>query len=225
LLPDGQLLDVVESLEEDLAEAARQLKAATAARHVEHRLVHGPVWMELNKLAEQEQAHLVVLGKQGAGVAALFGSNTTDVVRESRAPVLVVPLHAHMPPVGRIILADDYCEVLVNELAMVREIALHNGAEVIVAHMPMEILEGADHGSTAVYDRALKQVPHRFIQAHGFEPSESIERAARRTQADLVAVLHRHRGFIGRLLDPSISRRLALDSSFPLLVLERIEDL
>ena len=175
----------------------------------------------LSEFMKEQRADLVVMGKRGATGSALFGSNTTDVLKSSRAPVLAVPEKAPLRPLKRILMADDHDEVLPEDLEMLRTIALLHKAEIIVSHMPLGIDEGEDHWSNGLYALALKGIPHSFIEGYGHDVVNGIEHTAHKRSADMIAVVHRHRGLLERILHTSIAKELALEVDLPLLVLEQ----
>ena len=192
----------------------------SGAEGVERELLYGPLAPLVADKARNGNVDLVVMGREGQG-SSFFGSNTVDVIKRSGTPVLVVPIAAPIAPPKTILLADDYNDVRVRDLAMLREIALRARASVVVAHYDQEVPEGSAHWSNGIYEQALKGVPHTFMTAHGHGPVDSLERLAQHQQADMIAVLHRHIGVIARLFTPSTSKELALNARYPLLVLEQ----
>ncbi len=79
-------------------QARRCLKALTAPLReqngIDELLLAGKPAREILRLAEDQQADLIVMGTQGRGAVdrMLFGSVTQQVVRQAACPVLTVPL-------------------------------------------------------------------------------------------------------------------------------------
>jgi nucleotide-binding universal stress UspA family protein len=80
------------------AEYLRRLRALVPARArmyctVTARVNEGKPAREIERVAVEERADLIVMGVQGRGAVDLmvFGSNTNDVIRHAVCPVLVVP--------------------------------------------------------------------------------------------------------------------------------------
>ncbi|MBK9193647.1 MAG: universal stress protein [Flavobacteriales bacterium] len=216
-----QLPELIKAAEEGLATVAKQFVQRTGARSVEQHVLYGALAPALNEFMKEKKTDLVVMGKRGSTGSALFGSNTTDVLKTSSVPVLAVPEKALLRPLKRILLADDHDEVLPESLDMLRSIAMRQKAEIIVSHMPVGITEGEDHWSNGLYAIALKGIPHSFIEGYGHDVVDGIERTAHKRGADMVAVLHRHRGLLDRILHTSTAKELALELDMPLLVLEQ----
>lgn len=221
--PDGPAYGpvVVDAAQEGLARAQARFIEATGAERVSTRLLFGPLAMAVRGLVEEEKADLVVMGKRGETGSLLFGSNTTDVIKNSRVPVLAVPEHVRLQPLQRIVLGDDHDGSYQADYSMLRTLAARHKAEVIIAHLPVEVPEGADQWSSSMYNVALADVPHSFTTATGDDAVDALERLARRRHCDMLCVLHRHLGFMKRILNPSTAKELALQSDLPLLVLEQ----
>ena len=72
---------------------ARAGSGADGSCTVAARVSEGKPARAILRVADEEQADLIVLGVQGRGAVELmvFGSNAHAVIREARCPVLVVP--------------------------------------------------------------------------------------------------------------------------------------
>jgi nucleotide-binding universal stress UspA family protein len=87
-------------LDKDAAERAKEMmegfceRTFTDFKNFESAVVIGIPHVEILKKAEQEKVSMIVMGTQGlTGVAhMLFGSTAERVVRNTKLPVLVVPL-------------------------------------------------------------------------------------------------------------------------------------
>ena len=212
--------ELIKEANERLLAFTDRFTRKTTAEGVAHELVCGPMAPLLNEKVKSEGVDLVVMGREGGG-GSFFGSNTMDVIKRSLVPVLVVPAGRPFTVPRTILLADDYEDVGVRDLTMLRTIAMRTKAHVLVAHYDQEVPEGAPHWSNGIYEQALKDVPHTFLTAHGQGPVDGLERLAQHKHADMIAVLHRHIGAFARLFHPSTTKELALNAHFPLLVLEQ----
>lgn len=177
----------------------------------------------LNGLAEEKRGDIVVMGTQGSSGSDLLGSNAGAVVKHSKVPVLVVPAQATAKPVKRILYANDDRHVEVAGSRMLLNIALRTKAEVVLAHVLKSADEVPDPEVVAMYAELLQAVPHRFISGEGTDIAGVIDYLADQEGADMVAVLHRHSGFIEGLFRTSTAKRLALHSHIPLLVLQQLD--
>ena len=211
--------ELVATAQEGLRAAAGEFVERTEAVSVEQQFLLGPLPDALDAYVEEKGADAVVMGTKGRSGASFFGSNTSDVIRASSVPVIAVPIQAQFGPIRRILLADDREEMLPASMAMLVRIAKQHKAEVLIAHL----LQGGDaqRSKSNRYSKILADIPHSFIEPHAIDVVEGLIHNAHRHKADMIAILHRHIGFLGRLLHPSVAKELAMETDLPLLVLEQ----
>jgi len=189
--------------------------AATFAR------LASPRWLPyaLNDVVDQQGADLAVMGAHGAGENPLFGSVSTEVVVKSKIPVVLVPGSWEPAPIKRIMLAHDGGPMDRAILAPLQRLAKRKKAEVVVAHVRDNII-ALDSG---IDRRALKGqlegVPVSFVTAFGDSVAATIDEVAAEGRIQLVVAVHRQRGFWKSLLHRSKSKRMALHTHVPLMVL------
>jgi len=213
--------ELLEAARAGLAASAREFVEVTGAISVEHQLLLGPLPQALLEMAEERGADALVVGTKGRSGKGLFGSNTSDVIRTSTVPVITVPSGAGLTPLHRIILADDREVMEPDKLAMLRLIALRHKAEVLVAH-----IDNGKSGTDVTRERMavlLPDVPYSVLEPKGTDVVEGLIQAARENKANMIAVLHRHKGLLSRIMHTSVAKELALDTELPLLVLEQEE--
>jgi nucleotide-binding universal stress UspA family protein len=213
--------EVYATAKDDLAKAVERLRASTQAEGIVGRMENGPVSLAVRAIAREEGADLVVMGRRGMAGASIFGSNTTDTVRNGDVAVLAVPEKGATEPPAHILLATDLTPPDPDNLAMLRTIALTNKAAVVAVHIVNNASEAGTGVGEDLFNEALQGVQVRFITHPSDDVVDGIVETAQAIGADMITVLHRHRGFIDRLFNPSVTRKLALDSELPLLVLAK----
>lgn len=87
-------------------------------------------WLNVvRKSLEVEVYDYVLIGTNADGNHALSGNSTTALARQLNANVLIVPLHAPIGPVRRVVLATDFARLKnAKLLSPVKEIVLFKGA-------------------------------------------------------------------------------------------------
>jgi nucleotide-binding universal stress UspA family protein len=205
---------------EQLDLAAERFRQDTGLKDLEVRMVAGPTALAVRSMVRKEGADLVVMGHSGAAGAAFLGSNTTDTIRGGDIAVLAVPKTGGEGPVRRILLASDRSGVSAEGMRALATLVKHTGAEVVVVHITSEPEGGTSPEDEAGLAQALPGVKLQFHTRTADDVATGIVDAARAFDADMVAVVHRPRtGFLDRFFAPSVSRKLALESALPLLVL------
>ncbi|HRH68147.1 MAG TPA: universal stress protein [Flavobacteriales bacterium] len=173
----------------------------------------------LNELDRNKGVDMIVMGTQGAGNYGLVGSNTKAVVLGASAPVITVPSQWAPAPVKRIMLADDGGSLDRFTLEPLVALARRTGAEVVLAHVRENTVSFDKHADRAQVAELLSGIRHSFVTVQGDEVSREIDGLARQGGVQLVAVIHRQRGFWEAMFHGSKAKRMALHTTVPLLVL------
>jgi nucleotide-binding universal stress UspA family protein len=172
--------------------------------------------------ADAAPADLVVMGTQGASGLreVLMGTNTAAVIAGGSLPVLAVPENAEYRTPKRILLADDGGPVGKESLQPLLAIARWSHAHVSIVRVVQEDAP-VSTGSDSTYDLLMGGIPHSEQYHSGEDAQAAISELADRTEADLVAVLHRQRGLFEGLFHRSTSKRMVMHTHIPMLVLQQ----
>lgn len=166
---------------------------------------------------------LVVMGTQGASglQEVLMGTHTADVIKRSGLPVLAVPEQASYRVPRRIVLADDGAPLEHTSLKILLDIARWSKAEVMIVRVVDPERDAESESSDSPYDALLGAIPrsHHFVS--GDNVTNALHDMADQSDADLVVVLHRHRGLFEQLFHRSTAARLAMHTHIPMLVLQQ----
>ncbi|MCB9169551.1 MAG: universal stress protein [Flavobacteriales bacterium] len=218
---------ILRASREGLDEFAKQLRAqvdmegATLVERVEY----GDLPNVIERVAEDEgPVDCVVMGTQGASglKEVLIGSNTADVIEHSHVPVLAVPGESAFRVPQRIVLADDGGAVSANDVALLQNIARASNSTVTIVRVVGEDETTAASGASS-YATLLGDIPHTQETLPSANISAAVHDLVDRSNADLVVMLHRHRGLFHDLFHRSTSRRLVMHTHVPVLVLEHTE--
>ena len=201
------------------SERFRKLKGGADAI-VSTDVVYGLLATALPDVCKRKEVHVIVMGTQGATGGNFFGSSAGAVARTSTVPVLIVPKDAHFSGLRHILLADDHVRVEPLAMRLLVSLAQRFKADITIAHVLRSETEDPDPQVVADYDETFAQVAHAYTSATGDDVALALSNVAERDDMDLVAVLHRHTGFLESLLHSSVAKQLAMHSRIPLLVLE-----
>ncbi len=190
---------------------------------VRSEVLYGVLPATIDDLAREKHADVVVMGTLGKSGSGLLGSNAGEVVKHCKWPVLVVPAKAGKGQVSKVLFADDGGYVEVAGTRMLLQIALRSKAELIIAHVLRDKEEVPDTRIAEMYEELLQAIPHRFITGEGDDVAGVIDFLARGHAADMIAVVHRHTGFLDNLFHRSTAKRLALHTDIPLLVMPQLD--
>jgi len=219
----GNFEEVEKTARTGLQDHAERFMRATGSEGVQRQVRIGQVASVLEEVVAKRAADVVVMGNRGkAGSTLFFGSNTAQVIQSSMVPVLAVPERAEIKRPKRILLATDHGDLEARTLDMVHQIARSCDAEVLIGHVQAMESQDPPAYDKYMFEQALNGMPHSYHHVRADDLLGGMDRIARREEADMIAVVHRHAGFLGRLLHPSASKAIAERVNLPLLVLQQI---
>ncbi len=215
--------DVEESLRNSLQNHVEDLRAE--GLEAEAIWAEGKILTAVVEYAESLKADLVVIGRTGKGgfLDKLFGSVATDIVKGLEcAPVLTIPPGAELKSIDKLV----YATRLENDenvaIGKVAAIARDLGAR--LQFMKLNSLVQPDIQPDDQFIAPIKEefgfTDEDFVRVDIGRHSiiEEIEKQALHLKADILVVSTKEKGFIEELLvDPSVSKKLVLNTSTPLL--------
>lgn len=173
----------------------------------------------LNEFAAEHGGDVVVMGTQGKGSNRFFGRYASTMIERAQLPVITVPARWEPEPITRILLTMDGGPFEAGTLDVLVDLAGRCGAEVVVAHVQTNTAnpsQGLDH--TAM-DATLKDIAHSYLTGTGANVVDTMNTLAMDHRIQLVAMVHRQRGFLDGLFHTSHTKQMALHTKLPLLVL------
>jgi nucleotide-binding universal stress UspA family protein len=178
----------------------------------------------LDELAEDMDASLIVMGTKGASglLGAVIGSNAADVISNASCPVIAVPEDAELKRPGRILFATDNKGLSNPDIASpMLDIAKSCNATVQLLHV-------LDEGYTIEVDEAiaglqleklLKDLPHDYLFLSNSDKALAIEQHANDNGIDMLVTVPRRNNFFDAIFHRSVTRKLALHTKVPMLVM------
>lgn len=174
----------------------------------------------INRLHGKQPADYVVMGAQGQGNYGRVGRNTGMVVTGSRVPVITVPAEWEPAPLLRIVFGDDSGALERQTLRPMVRLAKWAKARVEVVHVRKKDQPDDRAERRVMLGTWLHDLPHGFSLLTGNDITATVDRFVAGQKAQLVVLVHRQKGFWERLFKASTSKRMAMYTSVPLLVLQ-----
>lgn len=186
---------------------------------------HFKVFSEVNEVARDHNADLIVMGSQGtSGLAEIFiGSNTEKVVRHSDIPVLVLKNKLESTSFKNVLFATDFSEDSINVFR--KAIAKLEGVGATV-HLVYVNTPGSFLNSTEMREKVSnflnkadgntdRMSNTSFVSDYTVE--SGVLNHANAINADLVAVATHGRKGIAHFFEGSISEDIANHSALPVM--------
>jgi len=215
--------DVEESLRESFQRTLDEIRAGGI--QAEAIWTDGPVLKAVIEYAESLQADLVIIGRTGKGgfLDKLFGSVATDIVRNlEAAPVLTIPPEAELTRVDKIVYATRLENDEEDAVRKVTAIAKALGAELkflkIESAIQPDIQPDRQFIEPLKKEFGLSDDDFIYVDVGRSRLVSEIERQAMELNADILVVSKKEKGFVEELLvDPSITKKLLLNTRIPLM--------
>lgn len=181
----------------------------------------GPVASVVKNIVDREKIHLVVMGTHGEKgfLSKIIGSNTVNVIRNIKNPVLAIPPHAKYQGIKRAVFTTLFREKDKHALREVLLMANAVEAKVDCLH----VLHNSKAGDIIMQTENWQhEFPNENINYVILEEVESVENTITayliENNIDIFAVVKRNRSFFDRLFTNSTSNNLTFHSKIPILV-------
>lgn len=182
----------------------------------------GTVVDTVRKIVEKEDIGLVVMGTHGASgfTKDFIGTNTVNVIRNVKVPVLAIPLQAKYAPIEKIAFTTRFREK--DQAALAEILALANivDATVYCTHVHQDNTSPAD---ALYYTEAWRKLyPERKLEFSILPKRATVEESINafivENDIQLLSIVKRNRSFFDRLFTSSLSNNLTFHSQIPILV-------
>jgi nucleotide-binding universal stress UspA family protein len=175
-------------------------------------------------MIKKHDVDLVVMGTTGATtfMNKIFGSNTSHLLRKIKAPILAVPVGAQWHGWHHTIYASDYLND--NATSVFNKFKrLINGMKITIDVLHVIDKAGTPASYEKIESKFIADSQRETLQFH-YEPAENavdgILTYTNTHPCDLLVMLRHKHGFVEELFSKSATRKLALHSKNPVLLLQ-----
>ena len=151
-----------------------------------------------------------------------FGSISSAVSRKANTPVLLIPNGVSFKPFKNILYAtnaDSSDEYLVEEIIKFSELFKSNIHFVHVQENNKTEDQIEEELFKTIFKERASTFAFNIAKIKNESVAQGINNYAEKEQIDLIVFITRHRNFWGNLMHKSMTKRMALNTKFPLLVL------
>jgi nucleotide-binding universal stress UspA family protein len=191
---------------------------------------HYKIFSEINEIAKEENADLIIMGSHGvSGLKEFFvGSNTEKVIRFSEIPVLVIKNDLTDFNFKDVVFATDFAKTSVDAYVRAKSIieGFKGKMHVIYVNTPYQDFKTTSEMENLAVEflniaegniDKLKEI--KFISDRSIE--DGILNFANSLDADLIAVSTHGRKGLSHLFSGSISEDIANHATLPILTIKR----
>ena len=213
--------DSTDKLEEEVARVENSLEGLTL-KTISHL---GIVSMVISQAAEKLKADLIIMGTTGAtGLKEVFvGSNTGDLIKATTLPIIAVPVESTNDTIAKVAVSVDLHHLKSNSVFdPLKDLLVESNASIKMINIADNIksIDPVNFVDEAVdIDNMFFGVQHSFKFLEGKDVEEEILTYTKEENIDLLVVVARKRNFFERLFHKSISKKLTMHSSVPIMIL------
>lgn len=225
--PMGYAADAYREMREKAVKATdeRMNKYKDRGVDIQAEIRDGFVAEEIVRYVNEMMPDYVVMGTTGASglIASVIGTNAAFVIRKAKVPVILIPENWEPGPLKDIIYAAMLED---SELKYLKQ-AIHF-ASIYDAHLSilkvdasLQLNQTDDQILLNELRAELGDKTPALLQINADSPSEGIEDFIEYHPVDLVVLVARRLSIFDRIFEASTTRRMAMHSKVPLLVLHR----
>lgn len=226
---------VLLSMKEILKESAEGgLKEVLTKMHNELKLdglqisakaVHGDLLVIIDLMCESEGVDLVIMGTKGAtGLkAALLGSNTSNIIRNVKKPIIAVPDSYIQAPIKHVTLCADFTLGLESrvDFSVLQSIVLVEKANLRLLHIVDPYDEQVEEEKLPLktnFQALFSDIQISASINYHEDIEDGIKEFISDNPTDLLVMIRKNYNFIESLFHRSMTRQLALHTELPLLI-------
>lgn len=172
------------------------------------------------EVAKKSNASYIILGSTGEGETfkKFFGSISTEIVKQSPIPVILVPPNAEYKGFKKILYASADSELDKKCIEDVCTLAKKNNGNLHIIHVVDED-NGLDFNLVKM---AESKLPKSCVEAQTLIAEDipnAINQYAEENDIDLIVMSSKIRNFINKIFHKSVTKKMAMHSTIPLMIL------
>lgn len=195
---------------------------------IDYKAMSGFTVDEISVIEQHEKPDLIVMGLKPTGSISeyVFGSITTDVVKNTQTPVIIVPEATKFKPIDKIVFASDLkmeCEMTMHE--PLKDLLDSFNSTISILNVVKEQADkiGKDDGVSG--RRIEKYFENREHMYHFMENNDIIAGISEfivTSDIDMITMIPQKHNLIERLFKESNTQKMAFQVDIPLLTLPAI---
>jgi nucleotide-binding universal stress UspA family protein len=192
---------------------------------IEHKIVFGSRLEEINLVATEIKADIIIMGAQGAGFISekIFGSLTSSMLRKANCPLITINAKVKFKQVKNIVFAYDHTTLYKQAIFHSFKKIVHLFGSFVYALNVIHPLRKVEVVNKSVakanLELALEGIPHSFHFRKSEDVNEGINAFVRRRKINMVVMIPRMHISFKELLSTRNTKGMAFHTRVPLLAL------
>jgi nucleotide-binding universal stress UspA family protein len=181
---------------------------------------------EVNDFVDKQDIDLIVMGTRGKtnGKTVDFGSNTIQVIKYVKCPVLAIPRGYDQLNLSRVLFPTNYqLPYKQRELKLVSTLAKSCAAKVVFLYISkFKELSFRQQDNVDYLKNILTENELEFSNAAGEDLIQVISNEITEEKIDMLVMVNSRKSYLESLLYPSTVQKLGLQIQIPFLVLQNL---
>ena len=191
--------------------------------NIEYHVVRGKPYGVINQKAQEIDADLMIMGTKGESSIKriLYGNVTSDVILDSRIPIMTVPINSKKPYLDRFLFATDFRSKDMEALESTVMLAKAFEAEVHVLHVSEEKDMEVDIRFRGFKDLINEKIPYDNMYFHHLEAerfTKGVSDFLEEYPVSLMVLIRYKKVFLRTLLWANNTQELTYHTHVPMLV-------
>jgi len=181
---------------------------------------------EVNEMVEKEDLDVVVMGTKGKSNSAdiTFGSQTLQVIKYVKCPVLAVPVGFHGYPPENILFPTDYMVPFKRrEMKFLSMLVKQYVAKVNFLYLSdAKVLSYRQQDNRSFVSLCFEDERISFLQESGKDIAEAINEIIEKSAIDMLVMINHRHSYLENILYRSTIEKIGLEINIPFLVLQNL---
>jgi len=176
---------------------------------------------QISETALESKADLIVMGMTGATAESrfFFGSTALQVMKSAPCMVLLIPPKAQFEPLKTIAYTTDLTAENLERVSAIYPIAEKFNSEIQLVHVDHYFIEPDESEAHKIVESLVTYPNKSVFVCSDSSVSDAIEGYLEDNRANWIVSYTHFRNFLDGIIFPSVSRKIALHSTIPLLVI------
>lgn len=215
--------DAQEQLEQIYQTMLREIRAAGSAVHLEQAFISGLAEEKIAEEAQRFSPDLVIMGTRGESNMArsFFGTVTTQVIEDAHIPILTIPESYNGNAIHRVLYATNFDKADVKAITTLASLLEPFHPAILCVHVGDDEKDEDRQNLTQLQQQLQTTTSSgniRYTLLEGDNVADALQNFAIQEKVDLLALTTHERGSWERLFNPSLTKKLVLHASTPLLI-------
>lgn len=173
-------------------------------------------------IADDIEAACIVMGTKGSSDVdnVILGSIASKVISKANVPVVAVPKSCEFNGLNKVIYASDFNKSGAKVAEKLLDFSADFGTRIDILHIYKPDVEPPLEELREIKEALSGHLDSRTIKFHlhkNADIREGIVDFIDAAEPDMLAMVTKKRGLIGKIFDPSITRRVAMSVDIPLI--------